>query len=197
MSHVANTESNVNNSPRAMPRRYEPIATSQMLGLRHRIEGGSILFEPEAENHYFGSIIETTRSTNALGKQPPVNNRFDARVAGDAITTERSMSVMDVDHTNKSYVGGSMLQQSPFDRVPKGLSFSKSNDELNFTSKSKFQKVNRIGDVKVVDYDKNEGKSDKKRDSGEIENIVIRSTEKIQVEGHESALIDHNKLFKE
>ena len=168
-----------------------------MYGFRNRIEGGSIMFEPEAENHYFGSIIETTRSTNALGKQPPVNNRFDARVAGDAITTERSMSVMDVDHTTKSYVGGSMLQPSPFDRAPKGLSFSKSNDELNFTSKSKFSKVTKPVDSKAIDTPKDEGKPDLKRESGEIENIVIRSTEKIHVEGHENLLIEHNRFVKE
>ena len=64
-------DSNLNNSPRdnpARPRRIDQIATSQISGFRSRIEGGSILFDPEVENHYFGSIIETTRSTNALGK---------------------------------------------------------------------------------------------------------------------------------
>lgn len=73
------------------------------------MEEGSILFEPEAENHYFGSFIETARSNHALARQPPVNNRYDARVAGDAVNTERTMSAIEGDPASKSAAGGSMI----------------------------------------------------------------------------------------
>ena len=81
-----------------------------------------------------------------LGRQPPVNNRFDARVAGDAVTTGRSMSAVDVDQANKSAVGGSILYAAPLERqkTQGAFAFSKSNDELNLTSRTKLQQAPKI-----------------------------------------------------
>ena len=88
------------------------------------------------------------------------------------------MSAIDVDHANKSNIGGSVLNPSPIgENKPRAaLSFSKSNDELNLSSKLKMQTKPKLMALKTSELIR----EDTRKDAEAIESIIIKSTDKME-----------------
>ena len=109
------------------------------------------------------------------------------------------MSVINVDQANKSNVGGSIINPLPIERQQKGISFSRSNDELTHTHKAQLTSGKRVPEMRtseIIKEDTLNGQFEKKP-TIEIENIVIRSTEKSELDLPNRQYIDPDKYIKE